>query len=448
MMCFVYSTALVSLVAWSPGFAAVLTQADVNDNHPSRAKVACTGVSDPAWEGSKCYSGKQEREYLTMRVNSFNAKTKSGSVSVLGSGVAPMKCERGFKKADQSMSIADIQECVSADIETTGVRYCTDQDHIIIDATVRSHAHEIVLQEAPCPSLFLEQGSLNDLYSHSAWIWDSPTCTGNSDPPAQTAHCYTGSKMGEVVTIKIDSFAAGRGSVLVTGSGLAALKCQRGFSKAEQLINVERLEECLPKTVKPEGIKFCSDQNQYLLDAHVGMLGVELALIPAPCPSFLLGRNSAEESVLERSSGGPWDWLSTSCTGSSDPPTHAPFCYSGTKMGETVTAKVTSFEKGIGSLTVAASGLRSVNCDRSFAKTLQMLEVKKLEECLPPTVKPQGVKYCSDQNSIILDAVVGPVPVEMVLIASPCPESLVEEHEMVEQISPSGSIIRRIVRKE
>lgn len=444
MMCARFFTGLVTLAAFYPGFATVLTHDDLNKNQPHLAKVACTGAAEKAWATSKCYIGKQEGEYLTLRVNTFDAKSKAGSVSVLGSGLAPMKCERGFKKADQLMDIADIQDCVSANIKTTGVRYCADQNHIIIDAKVRSQPHEIVLQDAPCPSLFLEEGSLNDLYSHSAWIWDSPACTGNGDPPAQTAHCYTGSKMGEVVTIKIDSFAAGKGSVLVTGSGLASLKCQRGFSKEEQLINVERLEECLPKSVKPEGVKFCSDQNQYLLDAHVGMLSVELALIPAPCPSFLFSRNSAAESVLEQSSGtrGEWDWLSTTCTGSSDPPTHAPFCYTGTKMGETVTAKVTSFEKGLGSLTVLASGLRHVNCDRSFAKTLQMLEVKQLEECLPATVKPKGVKYCSDQNSIILDAVVGPLPIEMVLIASPCPQSLLER-DMVDQISPSG-LIRRV----
>jgi hypothetical protein len=255
--------------------------------------------------------------------------------------------------------------------------------------------------------------------------------------------------MGEVVTIKIDTLAAGKGNVLVTGSGLAALKCTRGFSKVEQLISVERLEECLPKTVKPEGIKFCSDQNQFLLDAHVGYLSVELALIPAPCPSFLLSGNSAAESLLELTSKveGEWDWFSTTCTGSGDPPTLAPFCYSGTKMGETVTAKFNSLtDKSSGSVTIAASGLKNVNCDRSFAKTLQMLEVDKLEECLPTTVKPQGVKYCSDQNSIILSAVVGPLPIEMVLISSPCPQSLLENRNMIEQISPSG-VIRRIVRR-
>jgi hypothetical protein len=256
--------------------------------------------------------------------------------------------------------------------------------------------------------------------------------------------------MGEVVTIKIDSFASGKGSVLVTGSGLATLKCKRGFSKAEQSISVDRLEECLPKTVKPEGVKFCSDQNQYLLDAHVGMLSVEMALIPAPCPSFLLSKNSEEESVLEQKSaiGGPWDWVATTCTGSGDPPTHAPFCYSGSRFGETVTAKFKSFVKGTGSLTVAASGLKSVNCDRSFAKTMQMLEVEQLKECLPANVKPQGVKYCSDQNSIILDAHVGPVPIEMVMNAIECPKSFLEqEQQVVGQISASG-VINRLVRSE
>lgn len=442
---------LVFAVARYQSFATVLTHDDLNK---PPANAACTGVSSQAWKESKCYSGKQGSEYLTMRMNSFDVKTESGSMSVLGSGISPVKCERAFTKADQLVSISDLQGCVSANIKPISVRYCADQDQIIVDADVGSYSPVFVLRESTCPSLFLETGSRNDLYSHSAWIWDSPACTGSSDPPSQATHCYTGSKMGEVVTIKIDTLDAGKGNVLVTGSGLAALKCTRGFSKVEQLINVERLEECLPKTVKPEGIKFCSDQNQFLLDAHVGYLGVELALIPAPCPSFLLSGNSAPGSLLELGVGsllakveGEWDWFSTTCTGSGAPPTLAPFCYSGTKMGETVTAKFNSLDdKSSGSVTIAASGLKNVNCDRSFAKTLQMLEVDKLEECLPTTVKPQGVKYCSDQNSIILSAVVGPLPIEMVLISSPCPQSLLEQQNMIEQISPSG-VIRRIVRR-
>jgi len=91
-----------------------------------------------------------------------------------------------------------------------------------------------VLSPAPCPAMFLEEGSRNDLLSHSAWIWDANDCTGNKDPPSHAPFCYSGSKMGEIVTIKVNSFdsISSAGSVFVTGSGLKPIKCHRDFSKA------------------------------------------------------------------------------------------------------------------------------------------------------------------------------------------------------------------------
>lgn len=292
-----------------------------------------------------------------------------------------------------------------------------------------------------------EEASSNDLSSHSAWVWDATACTGSNDPPAKAPYCYSGSKMGEIVTIKVNSFdsANSAGSVLVTGAGLKKIKCTRPFSKAKQLISVEKLGQCLPSNVKPQGLQYCSDQNQVLLDAKVGFMAVQLVLVPAPCPTFFFEDSS--EAVLAEAE---WAWDSTTCTGSNDPPTHAPFCYSGSKLGERVTIKVSSFDNAnsAGSVLVTAAGLKKIRCQRDFAKVSQAISVSKLDECLPSTVKTQGMKFCSDQNKVILDATVGMLPVEMVLSPTACPALFLEESASVlsGEILPSGA--QHLLRKE
>jgi len=285
------------------------------------------------------------------------------------------------------------------------------------------------------------------MLDHSAWIWDASACTGTKDPPTHAPFCYSGSKMGEIVTIKVNSFddISRAGSVLVTASGLKAVKCERSFaknSKTEQLISMPKLHECLPKHIHTEGMKYCSDQNQVLLDAKVGVIPVQLTLIPAPCPSFFMESNPGGVVLAESE----WLWDSTTCTGVKDPPTHAPFCYSGSKMGEHVTIKVDSFDSpsSAGHVLVAASGLKKIsNCKRGFSKANQMIMVTKLDECLPRTVKPSGLKYCSDQDKVILDATVGLLSVEMVLNQSPCPASFLEQASS--EVLASG--VQRLIRK-
>merc|ERR1712224_334202 len=122
----------------------------------------------------------------------------------------------------------------------------------------------------------------------SGWAWDSTLCTGTRNPSSSAPYCYSGSKMGEIVTVKVNSFdnINSAGSVLVLG-WLEEIKCERGFSKSQQMISVTRLQECLPSHVKPQGMKYCSDQDKVILDAHVGLFSIEMVLTPIACPSSL-----------------------------------------------------------------------------------------------------------------------------------------------------------------
>jgi hypothetical protein len=154
-----------SLLALCPGRAVVLKEQNVNasslpdGNETSLPKAECTGGSDPDLGEGKCYTVlTDDGGTLTIRLNSFNASTQAGSVSISASGVAPMNCERGFEKMDVDIEIADLQQCMSPDIWITRVRYCADQDQMIIDELVTEHhdageemrPHEMVLEQAPC----------------------------------------------------------------------------------------------------------------------------------------------------------------------------------------------------------------------------------------------------------------------------------------------------------
>jgi len=442
--------------------------------------TACTGSMDLPRNGPYCYTGAKLGEFVTVKVNSFESDgtTGDGQILVTGSGLSPVRCERNFIKSQQALSVTNLEECLPPRLKnarTPDMKYCSDQDKIMLNTKVAALPVQMILYKAPCPAIFLEESQnlhRNDLLSHSAWIWDTNACTGSSDPPTHAPFCYSGSKMGEIVTIKVSSFdsVSSAGSVLVTGSGLTPVKCERGFSKAEQLISVPQLTDCLPSTVKPTGMKYCSDQNQVLLDAKVGVVPVQLVLIPSPCPPVFLEESAQVQdspqdfgtaplvSLYSRAThallASDWAWDSTTCTGTNDPQAlakHAPFCYSGSKLGEVVTIKVNSFDSisSTGSVLVIGSGLTRLKCERGFSKAQQMISVTKLEECLPSTVKPSGMKYCSDQNKVILDATVGLMSVEMVLDPTECPEAASPSSTlpplMHGQILPSG--VQRLLRR-
>jgi len=428
------------VTSFSVGLAAVVEVTSPGDvllqeSSTSNAGV-CTGEGAPRAQVDSCYAGTKLGEAVTMKMDSFDPEQNTGSLLVQGSGMSPMKCSRDFAKSGQFVTVTDFQHCLPSTVKAHGMRYCSDQDHIILDAGVGPMSVEMLLRPSPCPSVLLQQeeSTDNDILSHSAWVWDSEECTGVADPPAaHSPFCFTGSKMGEVVSIKVNSFdsKSALGSVGITGSGLTGIKCVKSFNKAQQLINVPQLERCLPKTVKPTNMRYCSDQNKVLLDASVGILPVQLVLIPAPCPAVLLQTDAQASSLLQSDS--QWPWESTTCTGVKDPiaMTEAPTCYSGKKMGETVTIKVHSFDtpSSSGSVFVSGSGLAKIKCERSFLKAQQMITVTKLDECLPSTVSPSGLKYCSDQDKVILDATVAKIPVEMVLTPTACPAAFLEESE-------------------
>jgi hypothetical protein len=217
-------------------------------------------------------------------------------------------------------------------------------------------------------------------------------CSGSADPSITGAVCYgaTTGAMGlkETVTAKIDNFAAGKGIMDLTGSGITGINCkQHSFSKKGQAITTD-LSDCLPNNVQVEKVSYCSDQDSI-------QVKVKDTKVPFPITATL---PRIDCSALELQT----TW--TSCTGSKDPTITEPVCYEGAAgalgVKESIDVKVESFASGKGSLDLTGKGIRTISCAKhSFTKSGQAITVD-LSDCLTKAITVEGVKYCSDQDTI------------------------------------------------
>ena len=108
-------------------------------------------------------------------------------------------------KTAQDLSV-DLSDCVN-DVQINFLQYCSDQDEI--HATV---SKSFIRVDMP-----LVRSSCNSV--------GATTCTGKENPPSAIPFCYTGSKLGERVNLKVNSFDSEAGSFDLTGSGLESISC-------------------------------------------------------------------------------------------------------------------------------------------------------------------------------------------------------------------------------
>lgn len=94
---------------------------------------------------------------------------------------------------------------------------------------------------------------------------------------------------------------------------------------------------------------------------------------------------------------------SSSCSGSGSPDVSQPRCYLGSKIfgvGETVAVTIDDFNVQTGHLHLSGSGATGFTCSsHEFKKSGQDVSTD-LSDCLPNGVVVEGVKYCSDQDTI------------------------------------------------
>lgn len=96
----------------------------------------------------------------------------------------------------------------------------------------------------------------------------------------------------------------------------------------------------------------------------------------------------------------------TNCTGAADP--QANVCYEGSAKElaykETVHVKVESFKNGQGVMDLNGSGAKRINClGKQFTKHGQEITTD-LSDCSPALLKLSDVKYCSNQDMVMVTA--------------------------------------------
>ena len=191
---------------------------------------------------------------------------------------------------------------------------------------------------------------------------ESLTCTGSDDPSASVAFFYSGSDLGET--------ADGVASKVTPCLGKSFTKSGAGSHGGLERLRERRADQFPSSTVRTK----MRSTPQW------------------SSPSFAWRFRSSGSSC---SSVG-----ATTCTGSGDPPSAAPFCYTGSKLGETVNLKVNTFASEAGSFDLMGNGLESISClGKSFMKSGQSL-VSDLSDCVSLATISK-LEYGSDQDQIV-----------------------------------------------
>lgn len=206
--------------------------------------------------------------------------------------------------------------------------------------------------------------------------------------------CYSGSAgalgFTESIHVNVRNYESLNGHMDLTGTGALKLKCfNHSFTKSGKKISSD-LSDCVKKDIATvSAIEYCSDQDAIKVT-------VKDALVPIPVSAQLTRVDcpSMEDEPLM-------------CSGSADPVVVAPQCYSGSKKLwgelESVELKILRMQEGRkGTLELTGSGLKRLDCEEhSFSKSGQDLSVD-LRDCVPDETPIRSVKYCSDQDSILV----------------------------------------------
>jgi hypothetical protein len=125
----------------------------------------------------------------------------------------------------------------------------------------------------------------------SVLAWPGSKCTGSDDPKGPYPLCYEGSAgalgLKEDVKVKILTYASGKGTMDIVGSGIEAISCKgKAFTKSGQAISPS-ISDCLPSVVTIQKVDYCSDSDAVVVtvkDKSIP-LPVSATLKKTACPS-------------------------------------------------------------------------------------------------------------------------------------------------------------------
>jgi len=115
----------------------------------------------------------------------------------------------------------------------------------------------------------------------------APACTGSKYPPSPAPFCYSGGELGEALTVKVTSFAGGRGTFDVTGSGIEKMNCMaKPFTMSGQTF-IADLSDCV-HTIGISSIEYCSSQDHVLVTAKLGRVPAVVLLKRTLCSAVFV----------------------------------------------------------------------------------------------------------------------------------------------------------------
>ena len=160
----------------------------------------------------------------------------------------------------------DLSDCVN-DVQISSLQCCSDQDEIhatVVKSFVRV---EVPLVRSSCSSV------------------GATTCTGSGDPPSAAPFCFTGSKLGETLNLKVGTFASEAGSFDLMGNGLESISCLgKSFTKSGRSL-VANLSDCVSLATNSK-LEYCADQDQIVATIKDGFISTDAVLTKVACDSM------------------------------------------------------------------------------------------------------------------------------------------------------------------
>merc|ERR1712003_348807 len=222
------------------------------------------------------------------------------------------------------MGTTDLSDCLPSGVTVPSVKYCSDSDTIAV--TVKDKV-------VPLPIT----ATLKKVSCAASNEIDFATCSGTADPPAAGV-CYEGKAgalgLTEDVKVNVKSFANGKGTMDLSGSGIEKFTCaDHSFTKTGQEISVD-VTDCVPSAITVSDVKYCSDFDQIKVT-------VKDKSVPLPISALL--SKVACDAITEPEA---------SCSGVADPA--ASTCYEGAAgalgVKETVKVNLKAYASGKGTM--------------------------------------------------------------------------------------------------
>ncbi|CAE8584205.1 unnamed protein product [Polarella glacialis] len=235
-----------------------------------------------------------------------------------------------------------------------------------------------------------------------------PVCTGAGTLPSPPAKvCFVGPEFGVTLSAVLEMVQEGAGNLsFVLSWGKVKARCpDLAFTHQGQILSMDEaaLDLCLPETVKLGNVRYCSDQNNILLEFSKPIS--LFAYLPIAACASVPSAESLIQSFDRPCTSNFEDCLDRGCTGDNALAEGTPICFATSRFAMSLRAIVKANTEGEANVTFSLNWFSvDVNCSSSLKQMGQdlVLDKEALNTCLPAIVQINWMKYCPDQGDILL----------------------------------------------